>query len=74
MTLPREETAGALRALRKRGSRGLALVVLVTMAVSGPSRTAWAVVGQAEEYDPFKAKDLEEFHQNLQGEEQKHQL
>lgn len=37
------------------------------------SSTAWAVVGQAEEYDPFKARDIEEFHSGILEEEQSRQ-
>lgn len=35
---------------------------------------AWAVVGQAETYDPFKQEDLNEFHNNLTREESARQL
>ncbi len=44
------------------------------LILSESSRTAEAVVGQAEEYDPFKAGQLEEFHQDLLGEEQRRQM
>lgn len=49
-------------------------MVAALSSVSFFERSAYAVVGQAEEYDPFKAGELEEFHTSILGEEQKRQM
>lgn len=51
--------------------RWLAGALVCLLAASSP---AWAVVGQAETYDPFKQEDLDAFHNNLTREDNAQRL
>lgn len=47
---------------------------LICLGVSSLPQSAYAVVGQAEEYDYFEQQKLNEFHENLVNEEQQKQF
>ena len=60
---------------RRRTSQGYAIAGLLTAIFClAQLKSAWAVVGQAEQYDEFKETELNEFQQNLTQEEQEHQM
>jgi hypothetical protein len=50
------------------------IAALLTLWVACPFNSVYAVVGQAEDYDQFQRKDLEDFHDSVVNEEQRFQL
>ncbi|HLD49600.1 MAG TPA: hypothetical protein VJC08_00225 [bacterium] len=59
---------------RKRQARSAALTALAAVLWMSLATPAFAVVGQAEKFNPFEAQKLEEFQYNITHEEEKKQL